>query len=181
MLSVLKVLDLDYALRENKPITPIIETEDLAKKMREYISNLESWERSDFFAKMVIKHSIIDDLREAFPEQEYGIELSAKEFLNSIEERHKDELVNFLMTKLLNSRYNGKGALSIHIRSMTNIATKLKALGKFISDCELVHYIMSSLPENHERHAHQTKYAQVICIFCEEPGHVPKQCSKYKA
>ena len=78
MLSVLKVLDLDYALRENKPIAPIIETKDLAKKMRKYISNLESRERSDFFAKMVIKHSIINDLRGAFPEQEHGLELSAK-------------------------------------------------------------------------------------------------------
>jgi hypothetical protein len=70
--------------------------------MREYVSDFKKWQRSDYFAKMVIKHSIIDVLRGAFPDQGDGFILSAKEVLNSIEGRHKDELVTFLMTKLLN-------------------------------------------------------------------------------
>jgi hypothetical protein len=78
---------------------------------------------------MVIKHSIIDVLRGAFPDQGDGFILSAKELLNSIEGRHKDELVAFLMAKLINSRYNDKGVLSVHIKSMYDIATKLKHLG----------------------------------------------------
>jgi hypothetical protein len=69
------------------------------------------------------------------------------------------------MTKLLNWRYNGKGALSVHIKSMYDIATKLKALGTSISYGELVQYIMAYLPKNYERRALDVNYAQVICIF----------------
>jgi hypothetical protein len=103
--------------------------------MGEYVSNLEKWHISDYFATMVIKHSIIDVLRGAIPDQRDGFILSAKELLNSIEGRHKDKLVTFLMAKLC---YNGKGALSVHIKSMYDIVTKLQALGKSISDGELV-------------------------------------------
>jgi hypothetical protein len=83
VLGILKILDLDYALRDDKPVAPIIEYEDLAKKMREYVSSLEKWQRSGYFAKMVIKHSIIDVLRGAFPVQGDGFILSAKELLIS--------------------------------------------------------------------------------------------------
>jgi hypothetical protein len=61
--------------------------------------------------------------------------LTAKELLNSIEGSNKDKLVAFLMAQLWN---NDKGALSVHIKSIYDIATKLKALGKSISDGELV-------------------------------------------
>jgi hypothetical protein len=175
------VLDILKILRENKPIVPTNEYEDLAKKMREYVSDFKKWQRSDYFAKMVIKHSIIDVLRGAFPDQGDGFILSAKEVLNSIEGRHKDELVTFLMTKLLNSRYNGKGALSVHIKSMYNIATKLKALGKSISYGELVQYIMASLPKNYERRALDVNYAQVSAFFFESPGHILKLCPAFKS
>jgi hypothetical protein len=49
---------------------------------------------------MVIKHSIIEVLRGAFPDQGNGFMLSAKELLNSIEGSNKDKLVAFLMAKL---------------------------------------------------------------------------------
>jgi hypothetical protein len=39
---------------------------------------------------MVIKHSIIEVLRGAFPDQGNGFMLSTKELLNSIEESKKD-------------------------------------------------------------------------------------------
>jgi hypothetical protein len=181
VLCILKILDLDCAFREDKPIAPTNEYEDLAKKIREYVSNLEKWQRSNYFAKMVIKHSIIDVLRGAFPDQGDGFILSAKELLNSIEGRHKDELVAFLMAKLLNSRYNDKGALSVHIKSMYDIATKLKALGKSISDGELVQFIMASLPENYERRALDVNGAQVICNYYESLGHILKLCHVFKS
>jgi hypothetical protein len=88
----------------------------------------------------------------------------------SIEGWHKHELIAFLRTKLLNSRYNGKGALSVHTKSMYDIDTKLKALGKSISNGELVQYIMASLPKNYERRALDVNYAQVICNFVNHPA-----------
>jgi hypothetical protein len=82
------------------------------------------------------------------------------------------------MTKLLNSRYNGKGALSIHIKSMYDIANKLEALGKSISDGKLVQYSMASLPENYDRRALDVNYSQVICNFCESPDQMLRLCPK---
>jgi hypothetical protein len=68
--------------------------------MREYVSNLENWHISDYFATMFIKHSIIEVLRGAFPDQGNGFMLTAKELLNSIEGSNKDKLVAFLMAQL---------------------------------------------------------------------------------
>jgi hypothetical protein len=53
---------------------------------------------------------------------------------------------------------------------MYDIDTKLKALGKSISNGELVQYIMASLPKNYERRALDVNYAQVICNFVNHPA-----------
>ncbi|XP_034599450.1 uncharacterized protein [Setaria viridis] len=87
VLAILKVLDLDYAFREDKHVAPIFGTEGYDEKIREYNSNSENWERSDELAKMIVRHSIINALRGAFPIKEDARELSVKEFLNSIEGR----------------------------------------------------------------------------------------------
>jgi hypothetical protein len=50
---------------------------------------------------------------------------------------------------------------------MVDTTTKLKALGKFIFDGELVQYIMTSLSENHESHTHHVNYALKICNFLQ--------------
>ena len=73
--------------------------------------------------------------------------------MNSIEECYKINYFNFLINKLSVSRYDGRNGLSIHIKSMYNMAAELKALGRFISDDLLVPYLMTSLLENYNKHA----------------------------
>jgi hypothetical protein len=68
--------------------------------MRKYVSNLEKLAHIRLLCNKVIKHSIIEVLRGAFPDQGNGFMLSAKELLNSIEGSNKDKLVAFLMEKL---------------------------------------------------------------------------------
>jgi len=41
--AVLKVLDFDYALYEDKSVNPSISTENHNEKLREYTSKLEKW------------------------------------------------------------------------------------------------------------------------------------------
>ena len=66
MQAVLKVLDLDYALNEDKPITPSPIYDNYVDKMREYMANSEKWEKSNRLSKMIIKHSILVGLRGLF-------------------------------------------------------------------------------------------------------------------
>ena len=147
--AVLRVLDFDYALYEYKPVNPSISTEN----HNEQLSWRNGKKKSNEFAKLVIKHSISDAIRGAFPYRKDDRELSVKEFMNSIKECYKINYSNFLINKLSTSRYDGHNGLSIHIKSMYNMAAELKALGRFISDDLLVPYLMASLLENYNKHA----------------------------
>ena len=63
------------------------------------------------FAKLVIKHSISDAIRGAFPYRKDDMELSVKEFMNSIAESYKINYSNFLINKLSTSRYDGHNGI----------------------------------------------------------------------
>ncbi|KAJ1276558.1 hypothetical protein BS78_05G223100 [Paspalum vaginatum] len=116
---VLKVLDLDYTLNVDKPVTPSLIYDNYVDKMREYTANSEKWEKSNRLSKMIIKHSISADLRGAFPDKINDIELPAKD------------------------------GLSEHVKRMFNMAIELNELGVFVSDDALAQFIMSTLPKYH--------------------------------
>ena len=158
MCAVLRVLDFGYALHEYKPVNPSISTENHNEQL--------SWKKINEFAKLVIKHSISDAIRGAFPYMKGDRELSVKEFMNSIEESSKVNYSNFLINELSTSCYDGHNGLSIYIKSIYNMAAELKALGRFISDDLLVQYLMASLPENYNKHA-QNVDTPVRYKFCE--------------
>ena len=133
--------------------------------------------KSNKFAKLVIKHSISDAIRGAFPYRKDDRELSVKEFMNSIEECYKINYSNFLINKLSTSRYDGCNGLSIHIKSMYNMAAELKALARFISDDLLVPYLMASLLENYNKHA-QNVDTPVRYKLCESLHQVQRKDNK---
>jgi len=170
--AVLRVLDFDYALYEYKHVNPSISTENHNEQL--------SWrngKKSNEFAKLVIKHSISDAIRGAFPYRKDDRELNVKEFMNSIKECYKINYSNFLINKLSTSRYDGRNGLSIHIKSMYNMAAELKALGRFISDDLLVPYLMASLLENYNKHA-QNVDTPVRYKLCESLHQVQRKDNK---
>ena len=171
--AVLRVLDFDYALYEYKPVNPSISTEN----HNEQLSWRNGKKKSNKFAKLVIKHSISDAIRGAFPYRKDDRELSVKEFMNSIKECYKINYSNFLINKLSTSRYDGRNGLSIHIKSMYNMAAELKALGRFISDDLLVPYLMASLLENYNKRA-QNVDTPVRYKLCESLHQVQRKDNK---
>ena len=177
--AVLKVLDLDYALYEDKTVNPSISTENHNEQLREYNSKLQKWQKSNEFGKLVIKHSISDAIRGAFPYMKGDRELSVKEFINSVEESSKVNYSNFLINKLSISRYDGHSGLSIHTKSMYNMAAELEALGRFISDDLPVQYLMASLPENYNKHA-QDMDTPVRWRFCLSLDQVQNKGIKFE-
>ncbi|KAG6517693.1 hypothetical protein ZIOFF_021090 [Zingiber officinale] len=72
---ILGVMDLDYALRVDKPI-PLSNTSTQDEK-----SAYEKWERSNRLSLMIMKGSISSDIRGGVPDSEI-----AKDFLDSVEE-----------------------------------------------------------------------------------------------
>jgi hypothetical protein len=52
--AILKELDLDYVLHEEKPRVPPPICVYYAERMKEHIPKLEKWQKSDRIAKMII-------------------------------------------------------------------------------------------------------------------------------
>ena len=138
MRAVLKVLDRDYALCDDVRVALSANAESYDEQMRKYNSNLEKWKRCNELGKIVIKQSTLVAIRVLLCIKNDG-ELSAKEFLNSIEENYKVDYANFLINKSCTSHYDGQSG------SMYYMATELKA-----RNCKFCHspgHIMKQCPE----------------------------------
>ena len=66
MHAILKELDLDYALNEEKPHAASSIYEYYAERMKEYIPKLEKWKKSDRVAKMIIRCSLSVNMMRRF-------------------------------------------------------------------------------------------------------------------
>ena len=101
-----------------------------------------------------------------FLSNENNRKLSAKELHNSIKAHFRKV---FLFDNLINSRYDGISGLGNHVKSLFDMAYELKALGLHVSDEFMVNCLMSSMPENHTKHAQNDKFP-TVCKFCKLPN-----------
>ncbi|XP_020426582.1 uncharacterized protein LOC109950850 [Prunus persica] len=144
---VLGLLDHDLALREEKP-------EVTANSNAEQKQKLEKWEKSNRICLLVMKKSMTETICGGITESE-----NAKEFLEAIglkfKESEKAE-TGTLMTKLATMMYDGVEDMRVYLLSMTEVASKLKALEIPIADPFLVHLALNSLP---------SQFAQLKVIY----------------
>jgi hypothetical protein len=75
----------------------------------------------------------------------------------------------FLVDKLLSSCYDGISGLGNHIKSLFDMAYELKALGLDVFGKFIVNCFMSSMPENHTKHAEDHKFPTAY-KFCKLPN-----------
>ncbi|RVX03812.1 Retrovirus-related Pol polyprotein from transposon TNT 1-94 [Vitis vinifera] len=138
VIIVLGCMDLDFALREDRPL-------DLTStSTAEQRSTMEKWERSNRMSLMIMKHSILEAIRGAIPE-----ETQAKAFLDQIANRfaaNEKVETSTILSKLVSMRYKGKENIREYIMEMSNIVTRLKALKLELSEDILVHLVLISLP-----------------------------------
>ncbi|KAD6796224.1 hypothetical protein E3N88_07120 [Mikania micrantha] len=95
-----------------------------------------------------IKNSISPIFRVVIPDLP-----NAKAYLHFVEEKFKGTSkahASTLIMKLVSTKYDGISRIREHIMMMNDVARKLKGLDMEISDCFLVHFIMTSLPESYE-------------------------------
>ena len=134
--------------------------------MKGYIPKLEKWEKSDNVAKMIIRCSLSVNMMRRFLSNENNTEgLSAKELHNSIKAHFRKV---FLFDNLLNSRYDGISGMGNHVNILFDMAYELKALRLDVSNEFRVNCLMSSMPENHTKHAQSDK-VPMVCKFCKLP------------
>ena len=134
---VLGCMDLDYALREDRP-------SDLTDaSIAEQRSTMEKWERSNRMSLMIMKHSIPEAIRGAIPE-----ETRAKTFLDQIANwfavNEKVE-TNTILSKLVSMRYKRKYNIKEYIMKMFNLVARLKTLKLELLENILVHLVLISL------------------------------------
>jgi len=104
----------------------------------------KTWEQSNKLSIMLIRTKIADNIKSTLPECD-----SAKEFFQTVEERFRsvdNSLTRTLMDELTTIKFDGTREMHGHIIEMTNLATKLKALGMNVDELFLVQLILNSLP-----------------------------------
>ena len=92
---------------------------------------------------MIMKHSILEAIRGAIPE-----ETRAKTFLDQIANRftaNEKVETNTILSKLVSMRYKGKENIMEYILEMSNLVTRLKTLKLEFSEDILVPLVLISL------------------------------------
>ena len=138
VIIVLGCIDLDYALREDRPAD--LTGANTAKQR----AAMKKWERSNRMSLMIMKHSIPKAIRGVIPE-----ESQAKTFLDQIANRFAaNEKVDTstILSKLVSMLYKRKENIREYIMEMFNLVTRLKALKLELSKDKLVHLVLISLP-----------------------------------
>jgi phosphoglycerate-specific signal transduction histidine kinase len=222
--------DLDLALRTEKP--PTITDSSSAKEKARY----KFWERSNRLSIMFMRMNMVDNIKTTLSECD-----TAKELFKTMEEHFRSidkSLTGTLMDELTAMKFDGTREIHEHILEMTNIATKLRALGMNVDELFPIQLILDSLPpqygvqeetrleqqghysvypvshkkieppevngyfqviEVHEKRqnnvieppeinehpqvleVHERRQNNVICYFCNEIGHIKKNCHKRRA
>ncbi|RVW13644.1 Retrovirus-related Pol polyprotein from transposon TNT 1-94 [Vitis vinifera] len=138
VIIVLGCMDLDYELREDRPLD--LTDASIAKQR----SIIEKWERSNLMSLMIMKHSIPEAIKGAIPK-----ETRAKAFLDQTANRfaaNKKVETSTILSKLVSIRYKGKKNIREYIMEMSNLVTRLKTLKLEFSEDILVHLVLISLP-----------------------------------
>ena len=133
----LGIVDLDIALRENKP-------EVNAESTAEQREHLAKWVRADRLSLIAIKRTISEHLLGGLPE-----ECTAKEFLAALKERYQvsdNAESGRLLKKLMDVKYENDGGVRDFILKVVDIQGKLKNHKIDLNDKFIVGHALNCLP-----------------------------------
>ncbi|XP_075099082.1 uncharacterized protein LOC142175970 [Nicotiana tabacum] len=171
---VLGLMDLDFALTEQKPIEPT--TTSTADEKAKY----KKWMKANKLSLMIMKRSISDHIRGEIKDNE-----NAKDFLSAIGQKFLESdkaEIGSLIDSLSTIKYDLIDSVCDHIMKLVNIATKLNNLGVTISDDFLIHQSLRSLPKQFNQlkttyNAQKNKWSvdELITVCVIEEGRIQKE------
>ena len=131
-------MDLDYAILVEQ--LPALTSESTIDQK----ANYERLEHSNSMSLMIMKHSILDTIRGAIPEEENA----EKFFSQMVYQFSSNEKVetSTILSKLISMRYKGKGNIGEYTIEMSNLVTRLRALKLELSDDILMYLVLITLP-----------------------------------
>ncbi|WJZ95447.1 hypothetical protein VitviT2T_014217 [Vitis vinifera] len=131
------MMNLDMALREDKPPKPTNENTEVMR------AHYAKWERSNRLSLISIKRSIVKHLLRGIPKSN-----NAKEFLVVVVNRYQtsdNAEVEHFIDELMNMRYDDMKGVREYILKMVHLQTRLKALNILIPDKFIVHQALNTL------------------------------------
>lgn len=127
---VLCIMDRDHSMRDKYPVAPTAQGDNdttLPERTAAYEKEKERWERSDRVALMIMEQTINPAIRGAIEKHPK----SAVHFMEKVEEYFKGSSkanASTLLTKLMNTKYDGQGSVREHIMSLVDLRDKLNDL-----------------------------------------------------
>jgi len=157
----LALLDIDLAITDPCPIAPVDPVQEENESDDDFNARVRNhapikmkydlykvkWDQSNRKCLMVIKSSIMDTIRGAFPAC-----TTATEYLSKVESHFTISSKAYACTiieRLLTDKYTG-GGVREHILKMASMASKLKPMEMALPDEFLVYLIFASLPKEFE-------------------------------
>ncbi|CAN6440015.1 unnamed protein product [Victoria cruziana] len=169
---VMGCMDLDHVFRTDHPQAPTSESS------RDDKLDFERWERSNRMSLMIMMRTIPEDLRGAIIES-----VSAKKFLEKVEKsfaKNEKADTSTLLSELVTLKFNGKENIWEHIIKMSNICTKLKALGLNLPDDFTVHMVLLSLPLQYGQFKVSYSYQKEKWTLSELISHCADEAERLK-
>ena len=145
---IMLIMDKDHSMREDAPVAPAAAGDNdttLPERTAAYEKEKERWERSDRVALMIMDMTINPAIRGALNKTPDN----AKDFMEKVEEYFKGSTkanASTLLSKLMNTKYDGQGSVREHIMRLVDLRDKLKDLNCPLNDEVLLHHVMLSLP-----------------------------------
>jgi len=145
---MLGLSELDFALRSARPVPPVVGEPDIDNKVMKHNLERAKWERSNRKWLMILKRSILEDIRGSILECE-----TAGEYLDKVAAQFvgsSKAYASTLTKQFINMRYDGS-SIRAYIQKMSSMAAKLNKYFKTaLPDEFVVHVIMQSLPKEYE-------------------------------
>ncbi|RVX07133.1 hypothetical protein CK203_053545 [Vitis vinifera] len=179
VIIVLRCMDLDFALREDRP------SDLTSASTAEQRSTMEKWERSNCMSLMIMKHSIPEAIRGAIPE-----ETQAKAFLDQI----ANDSLQTKRLKALKLELSEDILVHLVLISLPTQFSPFKISYNTQKEKWTLNELIAQCVQEEERLKKQTAVSgtskqkeqkkqdkEITCFFCKKAGHMKKTCTKYAA
>jgi hypothetical protein len=137
------MVQLDYALENDKPEAPAAGVDGFDELMENYKKNTATWERSNQLSLKIMKGGITEGVLGAIPDS-----TGAKKDMASIEKKYRGNDKQYslaIMHKLINTKHHISKSVREHIMYLCDLGAKLNTLKMGSDDPFMVHLALLSL------------------------------------